>query len=142
MKLRGLENLTAISLAETFKSAAKICTDVTAEGEKRSGGGLNSSLGRSREGEAFTTALQCRLEECIEQDDKDYKDALAKKTDSIVKDRVKKRRERRKAKNASGALLEAARTAFSAYIRAYPTKEKAVKHIFSARALHLGHIAR
>ena len=105
LKLRGLENLTAISLAETFKSAAKICTDVTAEGEKRSGGGLNSSFGRSREGEAFTTALQYRLEECIEQDNKDYKDALAKKTDSIVKDRVTKRRERRKAKNASGALL-------------------------------------
>jgi len=30
----------------------------------------------------------------------------------------------------------------ASYIRSYPTKEKAVRHIFSARALHLGHIAR
>jgi len=29
----------------------------------------------------------------------------------------------------------------ASYIRSYPTKEKAVRHIFSARALHLGHIA-
>eukprot|EP00560_Eucampia_antarctica_P001832 CAMPEP_0197840994 /NCGR_PEP_ID=MMETSP1437-20131217/45924_1 /TAXON_ID=49252 ORGANISM="Eucampia antarctica, Strain CCMP1452" /NCGR_SAMPLE_ID=MMETSP1437 /ASSEMBLY_ACC=CAM_ASM_001096 /LENGTH=644 /DNA_ID=CAMNT_0043450683 /DNA_START=816 /DNA_END=2751 /DNA_ORIENTATION=- len=140
LKLRGLHNLTALSLAETLRSAAIICTDVTAEGEKRSGGGFN----RNREGEAFTTAVQYRLEECIVQDDKDYKDALAKKTaeSSTTTDRVQKRKERRKAKNATGALLESARAAFSAYIRAYPTKEKAVKHIFSARALHLGHTAR
>jgi hypothetical protein len=30
----------------------------------------------------------------------------------------------------------------AAFVRAYPAKEKAVRHIFNARALHLGHIAR
>ena len=45
-------------------------------------------------------------------------------------------------KNAIGELHEAAIKAYSAHIRSYPAKEKAVRHIFSPRALHLGHVAR
>mmetsp|Transcript_25635 Transcript_25635/g.52159 ORF Transcript_25635/g.52159 Transcript_25635/m.52159 type:complete len:175 (+) Transcript_25635:1101-1625(+) len=41
-----------------------------------------------------------------------------------------------------GPLHEASVKAYSSYIRSYPAKEKAVRHIFSPRALHLGHIAR
>jgi ATP-dependent RNA helicase DDX31/DBP7 len=38
--------------------------------------------------------------------------------------------------------MELARNAFVSHIRAYPTKEKLVRHVFSAKALHLGHVAR
>merc|ERR1712150_328790 len=56
----------------------------------------------------------------------------------------KKSRAKRTAKKHEvfGELLEKARNAFLSYVRAYPTKEKAVRHIFSARAIHLGHVAR
>jgi hypothetical protein len=40
------------------------------------------------------------------------------------------------------SLSDLARNAFLSHIRAYPTKEKLVKHIFPAKALHLGHVAR
>jgi ATP-dependent RNA helicase DDX31/DBP7 len=42
----------------------------------------------------------------------------------------------------SDDLLEMARTAFLAHIRAYAVKEKALKSVFVARGLHLGHVAR
>ena len=59
-----------------------------------------------------------------------------------VSDKEQRRKQRREAKNAIGPLLESATKAFSSYIRGYATKEKCVKHIFSARALHLGHVAK
>ena len=39
-------------------------------------------------------------------------------------------------------LLAMGRRAYRAFIRAYSAKEKAVRHIFSSRALHVGHVAR
>lgn len=39
-------------------------------------------------------------------------------------------------------LLQMARNAFLSHIRAYPTKEKSLKHIFTTKSLHLGHIAK
>eukprot|EP00559_Dactyliosolen_fragilissimus_P002548 CAMPEP_0184866982 /NCGR_PEP_ID=MMETSP0580-20130426/24569_1 /TAXON_ID=1118495 /ORGANISM="Dactyliosolen fragilissimus" /LENGTH=1085 /DNA_ID=CAMNT_0027366963 /DNA_START=32 /DNA_END=3289 /DNA_ORIENTATION=- len=137
--LRGLKEMTALSLSSTLQAAASICRNLTVEGVKRSGGG---NIGGDRDGEAFTTEVQLRLEDCIIQDDKDYKDALALKVASSSDDKNQKRRDRKRAKNAVGPLLASARNAYAAYIRAYPAKEKAVRHIFSQRALHLGHIAR
>jgi len=142
LKLRGLPDIAALSLAATLQNAAKICTDVTSEGLQQTGQGSNASGGRV--GEAFASALQMRMEESLAEDDKSYKESLAKKVqhNSEANDKVQRKKERREAKHAVGPLLESARTAYNAYIRGYSTKEKAVRHIFSARALHLGHVAR
>eukprot|EP00978_Attheya_sp_CCMP212_P037151 scaffold173424_cov38-Attheya_sp.AAC.1 len=56
-------------------------------------------------------------------------------------DKTLQKKARKSLKHATGPLMEAARKAYSAYIRAYPVKEKPIRHIFCARALHLGHIA-
>jgi ATP-dependent RNA helicase DDX31/DBP7 len=105
---------------------------VTSEGEARAAGNTFSD-GR---GEAFTVAMQNRLEQCILQNDTEYKASIEKKFKGDPKQRRKQKKE------AVGPLLEGARRAFSAFVRAYPAKEKAVRHIFNARALHLGHVAR
>jgi hypothetical protein len=79
------------------------------------------------------------------ENDRLYKEALAKKVQSNNTDHKKPqqiKKEKREAKHAVGPLLESARAAYHAYVRAYSAKEKAVRHIFSARALHLGHVAR
>jgi ATP-dependent RNA helicase DDX31/DBP7 len=52
------------------------------------------------------------------------------------------RRQRRRDVAILVPLLEGVHRAFLAFVRAYPVKEKAIRHIFNARALHLGHIAR
>jgi len=102
------------------------------------------------------------LEECVTEDDRAFRAALSQKQKSSSaakgpggggggrgdklkdkqKEKQRKRRERNELKNAVGPLLEAARKAFTAYIRGYSAREKAVRHIFSTRALHLGHVAR
>ncbi len=139
LKLKGLSKLTALSLSAMFESAAKICEDVTAEGLNKT---FPSHGKASRDGEAFTGALQLRLEDQIVNDDNDYKEALLKKALPSGSDKEQRRKQRREAKKAVGPLLESATKAFSSYIRGYATKEKCVKHIFSARALHLGHVAK
>ena len=136
LQLRGLKNITALSLAATLNGAASLCKDLTAEGQKHSGGGYGSGSG-SREGEAFAAAVQNRLEECILADDETYKTELAEQFEQR-----KVRGAQKKLKNAMGDLHTLAVQAFSSQIRSYPAKEKAVRHIFSPRALHLGHIAR
>jgi len=155
LNLRGLTDMPAISLSSTLAGAAGVCPDVTALGMEISGHG-SSRAGNSggRVGEGFASAVQIRLEECITEDDVNFKAALAKKISlsSASKSKSKsaggaiekkqKRRERKELKNAAGPLLESARKAFHSYIRGYSTKEKAVRHIFSTRALHLGHVAR
>ena len=142
LKLRGLKNITALSLSVTLQKAAKLYTDVTSEGLQQTGQGNKAS--ESRMGEAFASAVQIRMEDAVVEDDRAYKEALAKKiqTNKEVSDKAQRKKERREAKNAIGPLLESARSAYNAYIRGYSTKEKAVRHIFSARALHLGHVAR
>merc|ERR1712226_405758 len=51
-------------------------------------------------------------------------------------------KKKKKREKVVGPLLEAARKAYFSHLRAYPTKEKQIRHLFSARALHLGHVAR
>jgi len=131
LQLRGLKDISALSLSATLTSAADLCPGVTHEGEAKAAGNTYSD-GR---GEAFTNAIQNRLEQCVQQDDENFKAAMEKK----VKDPKQRRKSR---KDSAGPLLEGARKAFSAFVRAYPAKEKAVRHIFNARGLHLGHIAR
>ena len=132
LQLRGLNDISALSLSATLTTAADLCRGITQEGEAKVRGN-NYSDGS---GEAFTTAIQTRLEETIHQDDVEYIASIEKKFKGDPKQR------RRAKRKAVGPLLEGARKAFSAFVRAYPAKEKAVKHIFNARALHLGHIAR
>ncbi|KAL7451746.1 hypothetical protein ACHAWC_007003 [Mediolabrus comicus] len=132
LQLRGLNGISALSLSATLTAAANLCRGITQEGESRARGNTFSD-GR---GEAFTTAIQTRLEETVLQDDVEYRASIEKKFKGDPKQRRKAKKE------AVGPLLEGARKAFSAFVRAYPAKEKAVKHIFNARALHLGHIAR
>lgn len=131
LQLRGMKEISALSLSSTLNSAAVLCQGVTQEGEAKAPGSKYSD----GNGEAFTVAIQNRLEQCVIQNDTDYKAAVEK----MVKDPKQRRKSKR---DAVGPLLEGARLAFSAFVRAYPAKEKAVRHIFNARALHLGHIAR
>lgn len=142
LKLRGLNNIAALSLATTLQNAAKICGEITSEGLQQTGQGRKAN--GSRIGEAFASAVQIRMEEALVEDDKAYKISLAKKVqkNKEASDKAQRKKERREAKNAIGPLLESARSAYNAYIRGYSTKEKVVRHIFSARALHLGHVAR
>lgn len=142
LKIRGLNNIAALSLATTLQNAAKICGEITSEGLQQTGQGRKAN--GSRIGEAFASAVQIRMEEALVEDDKAYKISLAKKVqkNKEASDKAQRKKERREAKNAIGPLLESARSAYNAYIRGYSTKEKAVRHIFSARALHLGHVAR
>jgi ATP-dependent RNA helicase DDX31/DBP7 len=143
LKLRGLPDVTALSLSSTLQTAAKLCSELTSEGLHQTGQGNKAS--DSRVGEAFACAIQTRLENTVMENDRLYKEALAKKVQSNNTDHKKPqqiKKEKREAKHAVGPLLESARAAYHAYVRAYSAKEKAVRHIFSARALHLGHVAR
>jgi ATP-dependent RNA helicase DDX31/DBP7 len=132
LRLRGLKDISALSLSSTLSTAAVLCPGVTQEVDTNSMGNKYSDGGS----EAFTTAIQNRLEQCVIQNDLDYKASIETKFKGDPKQR------RRQKKDAVGPLLEGARKAFAAFVRAYPAKEKAVRHIFNARALHLGHIAR
>jgi ATP-dependent RNA helicase DDX31/DBP7 len=142
LEMKGLKGMTALSLTSTLNDAAKVCADLKQEGEKRSGGGYGQSKA-GRSGEAFCAEIQHRLEECVMEDDAKTKSAAAAeaaKADAVVAGANKRRRKKKEKVN--GRLLEMARNAYTSYLRSYPTKEKAVRHIFSARALHLGHVAR
>ena len=136
LKQRGIKNLPAMSLASTLGAAAKVCPALTREGVSNSGGGLGQSRqAGTRQGEAFCSELQRRFELCVKQNDEETRKAHQAK-------RKQERKAGIRSGPVNGELLELARSAFLAHIRAYPTREKAVKHIFSARALHLGHMAR
>lgn len=129
LQLKGVNHVSALSLASTLNHAGDFCTDLTASGKKYAGGGLSSKTG-----EAFSAELQRRLEEKIVVDD------VATKTAHKNKD-IKRKKGQPK-EYVVGPLMDAARKAYMSYLRSYPTKEKAVRHIFSTRALHLGHLAR
>lgn len=139
LELKGLKDVgnTALSLSTTLQHAAEICPHLIDEEEQKSSRG---SISSSRKGEAFASAVQFKLEEHIVQDTMMRKDEAKKNKANASK---KGRRERKSApmKDQDG-LQYSARRAFTSFLRAYPTKEKAVRHIFSARALHLGHVAR
>ena len=148
LEQKGVSNVTAMSLANTLNLAAKACEGVTQAGLKHAGGSgtaTKSGFGRrnespnnnSRSGEAFGWEIQRRLEDLVVEDD-----ARAKAAHKANKDLQKKRKRNEVQKKPEGELLQLARSAFLSHIRAYPTKEKCIKPIFSARALHLGHVAR
>ena len=136
LKKRGVPKLLALSLSASLNAAANVCTSVSKAGVDRSGGGLGSGgdTSKNRTGEAFSSELQRRLEGFLEKEDATARAILA---------------EKKRQKSSGGGkeqpplnLMDMARDAFLSHIRAYPTREKMVKHIFSTKALHLGHIAR
>ncbi|EJK62514.1 hypothetical protein THAOC_16870, partial [Thalassiosira oceanica] len=135
LRLRGLEDVSPLSLSATLTKAAELCPGVAQEGSAKAAGNTFSD----GSGEAFTTAVQTRLEQTILDDDARYKTDMDKKFKGM--DQKQRRKLQRKEKPV-GPLLEGARKAFSAFVRAYPAKERAVRPIFNARALHLGHVAR
>ena len=140
LQTKGISNLTALSLAHTLNQAANRCPVWTAAGKVYSGGKSNADAqltnytkNNSRQGEYFAAEVQRRLEDVVIQDDITTKAEASKQTS---------KKKRRTAKP-EGELLGMARDAFLSFLRAYPTKkEPSVRSIFSARALHLGHIAR
>jgi len=139
LKKRGLSEMSALSLSSTLESASKLCPNLTSEGVQRSGGNT------SKKGESFANALQAQLEDWIIDDDRIHKESVmiqATKNSQSLDKRSQKRKEKRQAQNAVGPFLEMARKAYFAFIQSYPAREKALKHIFSPRALHLGHVAR
>ena len=140
LELRGLREISPLSLSSTLSSAVTLCTGLTREGKTKVGNNNNTFASDGVKSEAFTFAIQNRLEQCVLQDDVNYKASIEKKFKGDPKQRGRK--QQRKKDALVGPLLVGARKAFSAFVRAYPAKEKAVRHIFNARALHLGHIAR
>merc|ERR1712157_689924 len=83
----------------------------------------------NRQAEAFASSIQYKLEQCV----------IANQSDNINND---KNNQKHQLITNNINLVQLASKAFTSFIRAYPTREKTVKHIFSTRALHLGHIAK
>jgi superfamily II DNA/RNA helicase len=97
--------------------------------EMRSRSGLSASAGLaagangfSRVGEAFAVAWQTLLEELVESG---LPAGSAPQSAQI-----------------RAPLLPLARRAFTTFVRAYATHERATRHIFHPRSLHLGHAAK
>ena len=155
LKQRGIAHLPAVSLADTLTVAAtRSCKALTKVGVQRSGGGTGSSMGLNKHGnsktsnanrrlgEAFSLELQRRLEDCViltkeEEEGGQNKLDIGRRKFLPVSNQCKAGN-----KGSSSELLELARAAFLSHIRAYPTREKCAKHVFAAKALHLGHVAR
>ena len=145
LQTKGISNVEPLALSAILNKAASLCSDWTNAGLKfggnkevsvRSKGG--DSLRGSRLGEHFAGEVQRRLEDCIVQENST---ALSKWKEE--KKANKKRRKDAPNKPKEGELMELARDAFMSFLRAYATKrEAAVRSIFSARALHVGHVAR
>jgi ATP-dependent RNA helicase DDX31/DBP7 len=135
LKHRGVNKLNALSLTSALNAAAIICKALTSQGFDRSSGGLGqSNNSSSRSGEAFCSEIQHTLEDCIVQED------IRAKAER--KAAARQRRGSEKPEAVIGNLMELAQNAFLSHLRAYPTREKTVRQIFSAKALHLGHVAR
>lgn len=140
LQIRGLQSTTALSLTSTLYDATKLCNKdivpTNMHSSKKSGYTTNHN---NREAEAFASSIQYKLEECVSQ---------SRSNDSNMNNKKKRKRnnptenQKKQSKDNEIYLTDLASKAFTSYIRAYPTREKAVRHIFSARALHLGHIAK
>lgn len=130
LKSHGLGNISALSLSSTLQTAAKLCPSVTISSKSTIVSAPPGKNQGNRSGEQFAAGILQRCEDCVIQDDTTNKSL--KKKGGLSKEK----------KASKENLINLARQAFSAYIRAYPTKEKAVRHLFSTRALHLGHVAR
>jgi ATP-dependent RNA helicase DDX31/DBP7 len=123
LELKGLKQMKALSLANTLSRAAEICAELSDE----------SKTGHRNKGEAFALEIQHRFENLVVQDDASVKAHYPAPP---------RKKGQPRPPEPCGKLLELARRAFFSYIKSYPTKEKIVRHIFSSRALHVGHIAR
>eukprot|EP00526_Cylindrotheca_closterium_P001265 CAMPEP_0113632462 /NCGR_PEP_ID=MMETSP0017_2-20120614/16874_1 /TAXON_ID=2856 /ORGANISM="Cylindrotheca closterium" /LENGTH=894 /DNA_ID=CAMNT_0000543021 /DNA_START=9 /DNA_END=2693 /DNA_ORIENTATION=+ /assembly_acc=CAM_ASM_000147 len=138
LKTKGINELTPLSLSNTLNQAASACKSLSIEGMKNGGGGSNFGKEKpsSRLGEYFALEIQRRFEDCVIKDD------IEAKKEKKEKDK-KRKRKKESSKKKEGLLMELARDAFMGFLRAYSTKkEAAVRSIFSARALHVGHVAR
>lgn len=138
LKTKGIDELTPLSLSATLNQAASACKSLSLEGMKNGGGGSDTGKEKSssRLGEYFASEVQRRFEDCVIKDD------IAAKNERKEKDK-KRKRKKESSKRKEGILMELARDAFMSFLRAYSTKkEAAVRSIFSARALHVGHVAR
>lgn len=150
LQAKGISSLTALSVASTLNQAASVCSEWTSAGRVYGGGeGRGKDQRGSRLGEFFSAEVQRRLEDCVIQDDiaakaeEQRQQEQEKATSKQEKATSKLKKRRKKRAKAEGKLLELARSAFLSFLRAYSTKKEAyVRSIFSARALHLGHIAR
>ncbi|GMH60870.1 hypothetical protein TL16_g03143 [Triparma laevis f. inornata] len=154
LKVKGLKGMGMMKLEGVLEEGAGVCKEVTREGVKKSGGGSRS------DGEAFATAIQIRLEGVIVSDDEEKKreaSRVKKEARAAAEVAEKEKGEGGGGKGSKKAwkggeveaqkvlntgLLAKGRKAYQAFIRAYSAKEKAVRHIFSSRSLHVGHIAR
>lgn len=137
LKTVGIDELTPLSLSTTLNQAASSCKSLSLEGMKNSGGGSNAGKEKTsnRLGEYFALEIQRRFEDCVIKDDIEAKKGK--------KDKDKKRKRKKEFSKKEGRLMELARDAFIGFLRAYSTKkEAAVRSIFTARALHVGHVAR
>jgi ATP-dependent RNA helicase DDX31/DBP7 len=141
LQQRGISTMSPMSLALMLNTAAGFCTTMTNRGIVRSGGTTvnidqkkDTNRNNSRLGEAFCMELQNLLEECVIRDELNAK--------VIAKQKKEKQSRTGPHEMVTGRLMELARNAFLSYVRAYPTKEKMIRHIFAAKALHLGHVAR
>ena len=146
LEQKGVSEMTPMSLSNTLNMAATACAGLTKAGLKNAGGSVSANVQKkgfggnsnnSRSGEAFGWEIQRQLEDLVVEDD-----ARTKAAHKANKDLQKKRKRNEPREKPEGELLQLARSAFLSHIRAYPTKEKCIKPIFSARALHLGHVAR
>jgi ATP-dependent RNA helicase DDX31/DBP7 len=127
LELRSLRDISLLLLSSTLSSVVALCRGLTQEGESRASMGSNTfSDGGAK---AYTYAIQNRLGECVVQDNASYRASIKKKFNGDPKrQRMQKRKDA-----VTGLLLEGVHKAFSAFVRAYPAKEKAVWHIFNAR---------
>jgi len=131
-----------LSLTQTLQSAYKLCRNEDwlsrnyNKSKKRKNTSDNDRDGGrdgSRDGEMFTTELQKQIEDLVQQ--QQQQQDFDNKKESKGKRRYEKQ-------DQPEGLQDLACRAYFSHLRAYPTKEKLVRHIFSARALHLGHLAR
>ena len=154
LRLHGMSDLTPLSLATTLNTAARLCPDLSNNNNNNNNPGTKDKSasaksttlansrkrGGSREGESFCLDLQKKLEELLLQQDAA---ARANRYQSSGKKGKKNNNNNNKSENSkTGELISMARQAYVSFLRSYPTKEKRVRHIFSARGLHLGHTAR
>jgi hypothetical protein len=112
LELRSLRDISLLLLSLTLSAAAALCRGLTQEGELRATTG--SYMFSDGGAEAYTYAIQNRLEECVVQDNASYRALIKKKFNGDPK----QRRTQKRKDAVAGPLLEGARKAFSTFVRA------------------------
>lgn len=122
--------------AGASSSYAQVGMSSSSSASLAAGGGAGAD-GMSRVAESFALAWQCWLEELVLlgvplQQAWPSADAVGSAASPATAGAVVPRT----------PLVPLARDAFLSFVRAYSTHEKAVRHIFHPRSLHLGHAAK